>query len=1157
MSKPMETKRRPMTDDQQARASDPTASVWVSANAGSGKTHALTTRVTRLLLAGTEPERILCLTYTKAAAAEMSSRLYQRLGTWAMESDEALAHEIAHIEGPLPDPAKLIRARRLFARAIETPGGLKIQTIHAFCQSLLGRFPLEAQVPPNFRVLDDRGAAELLEKVRDDVLEEAREDRETPLGSALDYIVARIDETAFARLMKEITGKRAAIGRLVERLGGADGIADAIRVVLDVRSGETQESAEAFLFDKESFPEDALKAAIKALQTGSKTDLARADELAGILATPKKKRGAHHDAYLRIFLTAADTPIVKLMTNKPSAAFPLDVEALVEEQKRVVSHLAYLKSVQVAEASEAILRVALKILDGFAAAKRRHAFLDYEDMIGRTREMLLMGTMAPWVLYKLDGGIDHILVDEAQDTSPDQWDVIAELTAEFMSGAGARELTRTLFAVGDEKQSIYSFQGADPRRFDEMRIHFEHRIKAAGQKWDPVSLVRSFRSTPQVLRAVDAVFARAEASDGLTASGVVDAHMPVREGDAGLVELWDLEKPADTDEERLWDAPLNYVNKDDPRAKLARRIARKISGWMESGEQLVAKGRAIRPGDILILVRRRDAFVNEIVRLLKQAKVPVAGADRMVVTDEIAVMDLMALGQFTLLPEDDLNLAIVLKSPLVGLNEDDIYTLAHERGHATLWSSLQKRAAETPAFGQAHGLLERLLKRADFEPPFEFFAHVLGEEGGRQRLLARLGPDANDPIDEFLNLALDFERDHAASMQGFLHWIVGGGAEIKRDMDKGRDEVRIMTVHGAKGLEAEVVFMPDTCSAPGARHDPALIALPTEPRLLVWPVRKANEDEMTGQARLALRQAQAQEYRRLLYVAMTRARDRLYVCGYQGKSEPVPECWYNLIAAALKPIAEEVIEADGGKLWRLAGEQTALVKKDEAERAAPARVQALPTWAHEAVGDEPTPSRPLAPSRLPPDGMEEPAAASPLAGDRQARFKRGTLIHRLLQSLPDMDIEGRAEAAHRMLASPSLELDDAARDEIIAATLGVLNEPQFAEIFGPGSRAEAALVGQIVFSGKPVLVSGQIDRLCVTEKRVLVIDYKTNRPAPSGLDDVPPAYFAQMAAYRAVLCDIYPDHEVACALLWTDGPKLMELPARQLDAALRGAPARP
>ncbi|MFZ3032844.1 MAG: double-strand break repair helicase AddA [Parvibaculum sp.] len=1158
MSDAMETKRRPATDDQQARASDPTASVWVSANAGSGKTHALTTRVTRLLLAGTEPERILCLTYTKAAAAEMSSRLYQRLGAWAMEEDDVLAQEIAHIEGPMPDKAKLTRARRLFARAIETPGGLKIQTIHAFCQSLLGRFPLEAQVPPNFRVLDDRGAAELLEEVRNDVLEQAREDEDdAPLGHALDYIVSRIDETAFARLMKEIAGKRAAIGRLVAGLGGADEIADAIRMVLEVRPGETQESAEGFLFDKETFPDGAMKAAIKALQTGTKTDQARAEELASILATPKTKRGAHHDAYVSIFLTQKDEPRKSLMTKKPSEAFPIEAEALYDEQMRVVSHLRYLKSVQVAEASEAILRVALEILDGFAGAKRRHAFLDYEDMISKTREMLLTGTMAPWVLYKLDGGIDHILVDEAQDTSPDQWDVIAQLTAEFLSGAGARELTRTLFAVGDEKQSIYSFQGADPKRFDEMRVHFEHRVKAVEQKWDPVSLVRSFRSTPQVLQAVDAVFARAEASEGLTASGVIDMHMPVREGDAGLVELWDLEKPDEADEDKPWDAPLNYVNEDDPRAKLARRIADTISGWMENGEELVAKGRPIRPGDILILVRRRDAFVNEIVRLLKQAKVPVAGADRMVVTDEIAVMDLMALGEFTLLPEDDLNLAIVLKSPLVGLSEEELYALAHDRGRASLWSALQKRAHETPAFEEAHALLERLLKRADFEPPFEFFAHVLGEERGRQKLLARLGPDANDPIDEFLNLALDFERDHAASMQGFLHWIVGGGAEIKRDMDKGRDEVRIMTVHGAKGLEAEVVFMPDTCSAPGARHDPALISLPTEPALLVWPVRKSNEDEMTGEARLALRQGQAEEYRRLLYVAMTRARDRLYVCGYQGKNDPAPECWYNLIAAALKPISEEVTDAEGRTLWRMAGTQTAPVKKDEAEKAAAAQVQALPGWAREEATAEPSPSRPLAPSRLPPDGSEEPAAASPLAGDRKARFKRGTLIHRLLQSLPDLPADAREEAALRMLASPALELDEAAKAEIIAATLGVLNEPQFAEIFGPGSRAEAALVGQITFAGKPVLVSGQIDRLCVTPTRVLVIDYKTNRPAPPRLEDVQPAYFAQMAAYRAVLGDIYPDREIICALLWTDGPRLMELPAERLQSALSGRATRP
>ncbi|MDO8290566.1 MAG: double-strand break repair helicase AddA [Parvibaculum sp.] len=1149
MSGVSETKKPEAGDAQQLRASEPEHSVWVSANAGAGKTHALTTRVTRLLLNGTAPERILCLTYTKAAAAEMSSRLFARLGAWAMESDEKLQMDIAAIEGPLPDANKLKLARRLFARAIETPGGLKIQTIHAFCQSLLGRFPLEADVPPHFNVLDERGAAELLAEVRLDVLDRARADEDGPLGSALAFVVGRVDETRFDELMGEIAQKRTDFAHLLEAHGSVNAIVAMLRETLDVLPEETSETAIANFFRAEALPTAILKKAVKVMGgSTAKTDVKYADIFASVLET-KTRGDTLHETYVSVFLKADGDPRKDLMTKKLREANSGIEEALRVEQERVLGHMAYLKAVHVAEASEAILRIGYEVLTRFEEAKRVRALLDYNDMIARTRALLMQQNMTPWVLYKLDGGIDHILVDEAQDTSPDQWDIVSSLTEEFFAGLGAHEKTRTLFAVGDEKQSIYSFQGADPKRFDEMQRAFGQRARAAELEWDPVRLVRSFRSAPQMLQAVDAVFARAEASDGLTASGVVDEHIAVRREDAGRVELWDLEVADDEADEEPWDAPLNYVSASDPKAKLALRIADTIEGWIKAGEVLPSKGRAIEPGDILILVRRRNAFVSEMVRLLKKKGIAVAGADRMVVTDEIAVMDLMALGAFTLLPQDDLTLAVLLKSPLVGLDEDALFVLAHDRGEGkSLWQSLQENRGTREDFSTAHTLLSDFLDRADFEPPYEFFAHVLGEAGGRRKLLARLGSDANDPVDEFLNLALTYERDHAASMQGFLHWVSEGSAEIKRDMDKGRNEVRIMTVHGAKGLEADIVFMPDTCAAPGGNHDPSFLKLETAPPLLVWPVSTDEQDPQTRAARDAHRSAQAQEYRRLLYVAMTRARDRLYICGYRGAREPAEDCWYNLIGAALKPLAVEMPQADGRAIWRLDGKQLRDVQAGD--------VVAVPTfeklgdWAWAKVSPEPALSRPLAPSRLPPDGMEEPAALSPLAGDQKKRFQRGTLIHRLLQTLPDLADDAREAAAHDLLASPALGLDEAACDEIIGATLAVLREPKFAEIFGDGSRAEAALVGQISFAGKPVLVSGQIDRLCVGDTRVLIVDYKTNRPAPPDIADVNPAYFAQMAAYRAVLHSIYPDRDVVCALLWTDGPKLMELPAARLDAAL-------
>ena len=1139
-----ETKKRPTADEAQMRASDPGASVWVSANAGSGKTHALTTRVARLLLAGSEPGRILCLTFTKAAAAEMSSRLYKRLGDWAMLSDEALASELTKLEGRLPSKEKLDLARRLFARAIETPGGLKIQTIHAFCERLLGRFPLEAGVPPNFEILDDRGADELMDDVRDGVLRRAGAAPDTPLGRALALVVERVDELVFGKLLKEITQRRDIFEKLLKQFGGLDGAIRAIRLALQVGDDETVDSLSAEIV---SLPEKEMLAAANLLATGSKTDMERAAALHAFLADPDSRLD-HLDDYKLIFLTREDAPRKSLITKKPAESNPALAEALVREQERIIALVARLRAVGVAQATEAIFHLADAILADFERGKRFRALLDYDDLIARARKLLVESSMAAWVLYKLDGGIDHILVDEAQDTSPEQWDVISALAEEFVSGSSSRDVTRTIFAVGDEKQSIFSFQGADPARFDAMRRHFERRVKQAEMSWSAIPLVRSFRSVPEVLAAVDKVFAMAAASAGLSVSGVVDTHVAHRELDAGLVEIWDLEAPDEQDEQNVWDAPLDYLTETAPAAKLAARIAKTIRHWLDTREPLVARGRPIRPGDILILVRRRNAFVSEMVRHLKEAGIPVAGADRMVLTEQIAVMDLMAAGAFALLPEDDLNLATLLKSPLVGLTEDELFDLAWNR-KGKLWDALGAHEGEPTRFGEAHAVLAHIRSRADFAPPYEFYAELLGAGEGRRKLLARLGPDANDPIDEFLALALDFERRHAPTLQGFLHWIERGGAEIKRDMEQGRDEVRVMTVHGAKGLEAEIVFMPDTCALPNARHDPALLALPTEPQLLLWPVRKKDEDELSALAREAHRKAQAEEYRRLLYVAMTRARDRLYVCGYRGEAEPSPECWYNLIIAALKPEAQEIELADGHTVWRIKGEQQR--EPEVATHVATAEVSALKDWMREKAPSEPTPSRPLAPSRLPPENLSEPPALSPLAGDTSARYQRGRLIHRLLQTLPGIAASERGEAARRFLANPAHAIDAEAQEEIASAVFTVLDEPAFADIFGPAGRAEVAVVGRIEFAGKPTLISGQIDRLCVSDARVTVIDYKTNRPSAHDVAEVSPAYIAQMAAYRAVLAQVYPGREIVCALLWTDGPRLMPLPAAVLDEALR------
>ncbi|MFQ5783196.1 MAG: double-strand break repair helicase AddA [Alphaproteobacteria bacterium] len=1130
-------------DAPQRNAADPGGSVWVAASAGTGKTKVLTDRVLRLLLDGAPPEKLLCLTFTRAAAAEMANRINAELGRWTTDDDPELDANLEALTGTPPDDALRRRARRLFAAVLDAPGGLKIMTIHAFCQSLLGRFPVEAGIAPHFDVLDERAAAELMYAAQESVLGSARAGRDALLGDALAEVAGHTDEGSFRDLLERLRGLRGRLRALIAANHGLDGLIAATFRLLGVEAGETVDNVLLAACAEGAFNREALGAAVHALKGGSTTDRKRGTQIACWLAASRHERPALFEDYKKAFLTAAGVPRKDLMTKAVREGNPEAFEALLVEQMGLARVIERRNAVIVARATAALLRLGGAMLDAYDRRKRVIARLDYDDLILGAMGLLERRDAAPWVLYKLDGGLDHILVDEAQDTSPEQWRVIAAIADEFFAGRGTRETARTLFVVGDEKQSIFSFQGADLDELDRVRAHFRDKA-AAERRWREVPLDRSFRSVPAVLRAVDAVFALAGARDGVAFADHAIRHSAERKGHAGRVELWPVVGPAEDADDASWAPPLARKPSERPNARLAGHIAATVGRWLDAGEILESRGRSVRAGDILVLVRTRSAFVGELLRALKARGVAVAGSDRMVLGDQLAVMDLTALAEFLLLPDDDLTLACVLKGPLIGLDEDALFDLAYGR-KGGLWRELVRRRDERADFARAHDTLAGLLARADFTPPYELFADLLGAGKGRRRLVARLGPDANDPIDEFLALALDYERVAPPSLQGFLHWVATGDDQIKRDLDQGRDEVRVMTIHGAKGLEAPIVFLPDTTTVPRSQG-PQILWRDAAPEALLWPVRTGYYETCCRAASDAMRERDMQEYRRLLYVAMTRAADRLYVCGWRGKHEMPGDCWYRLIETGLAPVAEP-FAFDGGDGWRgqglqLVDRQTRKLPTPAAARAATAAPAALPGFAREAPAPEPAPPWPLAPSR--PESAEA-APLSPLAaGDDGARFRRGRLIHRLLELLPDLAPETRAEACRLLLARHGHDLDDDAQAAVAAEVLAVLEDSRFAALFGPGSRAEAPLVGVI----GDRTVTGQVDRLVVLDDEVMVVDYKSNREPPASPAGVDPAYLDQMAAYRAVLSRIYPDKTITCALLWSEGPKLMVLDPALLAA---------
>lgn len=1181
------------TTKRQRKASDPTASAWVSANAGTGKTHVLTMRTLRLMLGGTPPERILCLTYTKAAAAEMSTRVFNRLAGWVTETDEALNGDLAKLLGRPPTPEERLSARTLFTRAIETPGGLKVQTIHAFCERLLQRFPMEAGIPPGFATLDDDLGRTLKREAIDQTLAQALADSGAPLGRALMTAVAYAVEDQFEDVLSAALRERkwlAAIERLAPIAGGAnDPLSqhDAeLRMVLGARAGislsDLRNEMAGLLSDGQ------LETAARVLGEGSKTDqkLAASLRAARSAVSNKERIGALQSA----LLTQKGEPRARLATKAIQESEPGLCDTLADARDRLASLTAEELALKCVEATLALIVLGQRVLQHYTDAKARRAALDFDDLIEKAVSLLGSGendlAATDWVLYKLDGGIDHILVDESQDTSPEQWRIVESLAKEFFSGEGAQETLRTLFAVGDEKQSIYSFQGAAPEMFADMGSKFFELAENAGQQLHRVPLNLSFRTVAPVLGAVDSIFADSVKTPGLSGNDRQVEHAVKRLGEAGLVEIWPTEKPQEVDDVHAF-SPLDEHPVATPVERLAARIADQIATWIENREMLPAKGRPIRPGDILILCRKRKPFAEPMVAALKARRIPVAGTDRLVLTQQLAVQDLMALGDFTTLPEDDLTLAALLKSPIIGFDDDDLFDIAYQR-KTTLWKALIDKRGKTPRYETAVSLLVQLRKRADFLPPFEFYAKALDEDGLRQRLLARLGHEAADPIDEFLSLAIAFDDREAPSLTGFLAWLRDGNREIKRDMEQGANEVRVMTVHASKGLESPIVFLPDTCStasAGGARDpitklSPDALAnaggvvgteLDVEPPR-TWAIKGASRIEAIASAKSSKAGREQEELNRLLYVAMTRAEDRLYVAGFEGAKARPNDCWYDTIRDGLEGKLSKFETPDGRTGSRM--ESAQLVDPTADSHAGPdtREVAQLPDWVSRAAPRVRHVALPLAPSQLAPfesdqegepvvvpvgtDALDipiEPAADDPAQSAGEAdRFLRGNLTHALLENLPSLAAEDWDAAAAAYLAQRGAALTAGTRKSIIAELRAVLQNPKFAPIFGPRSRAEVAVAADLPRpdgDGPNLRLAGLIDRLAEIDGTILIVDYKTNRDAPTDESGVAEAYLLQLAAYRLALKDIYPDKEVRAALLWTRAPRLIEITAPVMDAA--------
>jgi ATP-dependent helicase/nuclease subunit A len=1126
--------------DNQAHAVAPERSVWLSASAGTGKTQVLSARVLRLLLRpGVAPGQILCLTFTKAGAAEMAERVNAVLARWVRLEETRLGKELVDIGAP-NDPTTRERARTLFASVLDCPGGgLRIDTIHAFSQWLLAAFPDEADLMPGTRPMEDRDRDLLARQVLAAMVAQAEAAGDDSALAPLEMLSERMGPAEVPQWLMRCAAAR-------EMWFGAGAwqppMRERVMRLFGLPSAAGEESLAELCADG-AFDCDALARLLAANDAwGTATAQASINAIGDFLGASGLGR-----------VSAAAALEAALFTQKGEVRSLKSLEKHDPEyaahSESVARSLATLRERRALLALAELVVPALEVGRRFAVAweeaKAREGLIDFDDQIRRAAALLSNEAISSWIRYKLDRRFDHILVDEAQDTNTEQWAIIRALTDDFFSGEGQREgVQRTLFVVGDYKQAIFGFQGTSPENFAAARRYYAELIDAlaAGdpgiEPLLPLGLGRSYRTSQPVLDFVDAAIeAIGKESFGIAEGDTIEQHVGYDR--PGIVTLW---HPVSAREHDPADeGPEDWLS--EPERAMAHRIADQVAGWLKTGFPLAKDGgRNAGAGDIMVLVRKRRELAGLIVARLHAAGVPVAGVDRLRLGAPLGVKDLMAALRFAAQPLDDLSLANLLVSPLIGWSQEDLLACGHREPGRRLWDHV--RTGSHRLQQETAARLLDLLRIADFEPPQAMLRWILvGPWQGRKALVARLGREVNDPVDELLNAATAYAASDTPSLAGFIAWFDAGEGELKRESEGAGAQVRVMTVHGSKGLQAPIVILADAAGDPDTSRTRGLALreeVPGGGRLQV-PLPALRKDEKAGsvlEAEAAAKAAERREHWRLLYVAMTRAEEALFIGGALGKreKEPAADSWY----CRLAPLFPGGEIADG--IWGARREWGALGPPLSASRKADGRpAVALPGWATTAVGPEPRPPRPLAPSSAGAEQGADPPLPPEIA---RVAARRGVLIHRLLERLPDVAPETRQPSAAAWLARHAADLAEAERAEILAAALAVLAEPGFAAVFSPAALAEVPLAATV--GGQ--VVAGTADRLLIEPGRVTVVDFKTARRPPASLGEVPESTLRQMAAYAAALEVIYPSREICAAVLYTQTPRLIAIPGEMLGA---------
>ena len=1141
---------------EQSDASNPNHSVWVTANAGTGKTKILTDRVIKLLLNGVQPDQILCITFTKAGAAEMKNRVNEVLAEFAIMPDNQLESDLQTIlDKDFIDSKTKILARSLFTRVIDFPDSLKIQTIHSLCQSILKRFPLESDnILPHFKVIEEQEEEELLKSAWKRIITKLNQDideKDKEIASSIEYIIKIHTEISFKDVLKEIINKRQKFFWMIEKYGNADNAVKHIYKELGIPANTSIKSLNDSFTDSSDYTLNDQKILVDELASITKTATSEKSftVINNWLYADKNDRLRIIDQYCKIFLTAKKLPkkITSIISKKNlDSLSDSSINFIEREQERICKYIDNTENINIIKQTRALMIISEAMLAIYHDLKSGQGVMDNNDLIIYTEKLLSRNELNSWVMYKLDQKVNHILVDEAQDTNFSQWNIIKSLCSEFYSGSGQKEENRTIFVVGDEKQSIFSFQGSDPDVFENVKNYFAEKTEFNKKIWKDIKLSTSFRSSPPILEAVDAIFNHSSRINSVSKTTNIIYHESFFKNNYGKVELWPISYPIEKEDDNNnrnyeWDFPIEYKEHQDGQSILINKITDQIKLWLDQKRYMPNKNRPIEPKDIMILLKNRGSFVDEITKSMKKKNIPVSGVDRMDLNNHIAIMDLIALGKWVLFIQDDLSLANILKSPICGLNEDDLFFLTHDRGKISLWENITKNKDHNINISNCFKLLIELSELYRDIGVFEFYSYIIDVINIRKKYSERIGNEVHEYFDEFLNITMDFDKNHTSSLQHFIN--INGRKErtIKRDLESEKNEVRVMTIHGSKGLQSPIIFLPDTIHRNNNKDNLKWLDSRNkneDSSLFIWNTKHTSD--ITKEIIKNTLDKEYEESLRLLYVAMTRAESELYISGYQNKrpksvTEIYEKSWYNIIKSSLADMAVISKDKNGDEIYIIES------KSDNKSN----------TYIHENNKQiENTPPIPeyFSLSQTIVDSNTEFITPSinkseshqPLRDTEE--IKRGNIIHYLLEVLVKIEPEKRYKAAKKFLTNSPM--DD--KESIIREVISVLEDPELSFLFSTKSKSEVAITGNY----KNHVISGQIDRLVITDDIIYIIDYKTSRNPPKSSDKIPHNYLRQISLYKHSVSDIYKDREIICYLLWTHSLQLQKIDNNVIEKTL-------